>query len=65
MKADSILRRLLITTLVATTAIPSPNACEALQIAPATAAAGAWTWYKGALAAQPLVTKSITSSYDY
>lgn len=60
MKADSILRRLLITTLVATTAIPSPNACEALQMAPA--AAGAWTWYKGALAAQPLVTKSITSS---
>mmetsp|Transcript_11926 Transcript_11926/g.27849 ORF Transcript_11926/g.27849 Transcript_11926/m.27849 type:complete len:230 (-) Transcript_11926:597-1286(-) len=36
------------------------NSCEALLIAPA--ASGAWTWYKSMLVAQPLVTKSLTSS---
>jgi hypothetical protein len=36
------------------------NACEALQIAPLSA--GAWTLYKQMLVAQPLVTKSLTSS---
>ena len=37
--------------------------CEALTIAPAgAAAAGLWNLYKSALVAQPLLTKSLTSS---
>ena len=64
MKLISIFRRFAsIWVLSALALISMPSTCEGLTIAPTRAAAsGLWNWYKSMLVAQPLVTKSLTSS---
>ena len=67
MKLISILRPFsLAWVLLAFASISTPQGCEGLTIAPASAAgaaaSGFWKWYKTMLVTQPLVTKSITSS---